>query len=88
MPHASLEPTNKRDTELQQPVGNRPGIHDVGGRDKKRHSQKQKAVKQTLNHRRARNGQVLSGHAQIDDAADENGISDRSPNSRHAEEGD
>ena len=62
MTKTAAEPADKRHAEMQQPVGNRAGIHDISGHDEKRYRQKQKPVEQPLHHGFTGDGDVLASN--------------------------
>ena len=87
MTKAAAETTDKSHTEMQQPVGDRTGIHDIGGHDEQRHCQKQEPVEQPLHHGFTGNGDVLARNTQIDNHADDDGVGDRRADGGRAEQG-
>ena len=87
MTKTSPEPADEGHTEMQQPVGDRAGIHDIGGHDEQRHCQKQEPVEQPLHHGFTGNGDVLARNTQIDNHADDDGVGDRRADGGRAEQG-
>ena len=87
MTKTSPEPADEGDTEMQQPVGDRAGIHDIGGHDEQRHCQKQEPVEQPLDHGFTGDGNVLARNTQIDNHADDDGVGDRRADGGRAEQG-
>ena len=87
MAEAATEPPDKCHAEMQKPVGNRAGIHDIGGHDEQRNRQKQKPVKQPLDHGFTGDGNVLTSNAEIDNHPDDDGIGDRRADCGSAEQG-
>ena len=87
MAKTAAEAPDKSHTEMQKPVGDRAGIHDIGGNNEQWHRQKQKPVKQPLHHGFTGNGDVLARNAEIDDHTDDDGISDRRADRGSAEQG-
>ena len=66
---------DQRDTELQQPVADGAGVHDVGGNDEERHRQQDKALVESRPYRilpATTNG--LSTRGKIDKGGEQNRV--------------
>ena len=77
MPEATPQPTDKGHAELQQPVADGAGVHNVGGNDEERYGQKDETLIEAVHEDFADDSNILSAHAQIDKRRQENGIGNR-----------
>ena len=74
--------------ELQQPLGDGAGIHDVGGDDEQRHGEQDEALVEPVHQHLAGNADALAVHAQIDKGRNQDGIGDRQPDAGEKEQGE
>ena len=77
MAHAALEAADNGDAEIQQPVRDRPRIHDVGGDDKQRHSQQDRTAIKPLQDLFTGQRDIKSRQTEIHNRGQQNGIPDR-----------
>ena len=77
MAETAPETADEGDTELEQPVGDRAGVHDVRGDDEQRHGEQHEAAVEAVHQNLACNAHALTAGGQINQRADDDGIGDR-----------
>ena len=80
MPQTTAKPPDQRHTKPQQPIANSARIHDVGGDDKQRHRQQDKALVKPIHQHLARNANALARRKKIQERSNQDGIGNRRTN--------
>ena len=88
MAKPAAKAANQTDAKAQQPVGDGARIHDVGGHDKQRHSQQNKAVIQPIHEDLAGQSKPAAADAQINQRGEQNRIGHRRANPGQDEQGE
>ncbi len=86
MAEPAPEPPHRRDAEAQEPLGDRAGIHDVGGDDEERDSEKQEALIDAVEKVLADDPDRLAGGQHIGYRGEDDGIGHGHPDAGEDEE--
>ena len=84
----AAEAADHGDTEVQQSVRDRDGVHDIGRDDKQRHAEQHEALENALDDLLARQREVHARNAEVDQRSQQDRVADRGADPGKPEQGD
>ncbi len=86
MAEPAAKPSDRRNAEGEQPLGDRAGVHDVCGDDEQRNGEQDEAFVKPLHDLFARKRDILAGGCKIDEGCQNDRIGNRSADAGEHEE--
>ena len=88
VPEAAAKASHEHEAELQQPVGEAAGVHQVGGEDEQRHRQQHVAVEEAVQDLLGRGAEIEPGEEQVEDRRADHRQADRQAERRQHDQHD